>query len=145
MYKLEKKKVKIKGHKKYLIDEIFALRVKYGLRNISEYARAKYQLKKYRRAMATHPKTIKEVRERLIRLGILKKDMSLFDLNVEDFLKNRLQSVVALKYGISMRHARSLIVNKKVLIDKHIVKYPSYYPRVLKREKIFTIGLKNEN
>ena len=138
MWKIHKKKLTIRGVSRETIDTIRSFRIKYGLRNQSEYARAAFLVRKYRMVSKLDKQTIANVLKKLLRLGALKQNQSLFDLKVENFLDIRLQTVVSKKYGISMRHARKLITTGRVKVNEQIIKYPSYMPR-LEKIKFITI------
>ena len=137
MRKLHKRRVVVKSNDSSILKKLFEYRVSFGLRNQSEYARAAFLVKKYRRiASESNTKKINDAKAKLKRLGILQGDKSLLELQVENFLNARLQSVVSRKYCIGMRHARNLIITGQVMVAKKTMKYPSFMPRLCNMDLI---------
>ncbi len=124
--------------------------IKYGLRNKRELWRFQNILRKYRRvardllAKINLPgkegelakvKAMTVIRK-LARMGILDENATLDDilnLNVEDFLERRLQTMVY-RQGLAntIKQARQMIVHGHIAVDGRRVTVPSY---IVDREK----------
>ncbi|HIE41034.1 MAG TPA: 30S ribosomal protein S4 [Candidatus Aenigmarchaeota archaeon] len=115
---------------------------KYGFRRKREIWKLEYLFKNYKRRvrkiLASYDENEKNILiNKLARLGVLTKNSSLDDvlnLKLEDFCERRLQSMVY-KKGLAntIKHARQLIVHKKIIIDERIIDQPNYL--VLKEEE----------
>ncbi|RLI85567.1 MAG: 30S ribosomal protein S4 [Archaeoglobales archaeon] len=129
--------------------------VRYGLRNKRELWRFENILRKYRRVARDLLSKInlpgregeiarakaKAVIEKLVRLGILEEESTLDDilnLNVENFLERRLQTIVY-RQGLAktIRQARQLITHGHIAIDGRRVTSPSY---MVERDEETKIG-----
>jgi small subunit ribosomal protein S4 len=107
----------------------------FGLKKKREIWKAQTLLRKYRRlarnlAAKKDKKMEKELIEKLSGLGILEKNAGLdnvLELNVEEILSRRLQTVVH-KLGLANtpNHARQLIVHGHVTVDGRKMPYPGY-------------------
>ena len=143
MRKLHRKRAIIGSRDSVTLKRLFEYRVRYGLRNKAQYARAAFLVKKYRRLVSEGcAKKMSDAVVKLKGLGILKGAQSLLDIGIDDFLNARLQSVVSRKQSVSMRHARHLITMGKVIVAKKTVRYPSFMPRVCHMESIGIRGNK---
>merc|ERR1712185_140189 len=117
----------------------------YGLKNKREIWRIGLVLSKVR-AVARQLLTLEErdpqrvfqgqaLMRRMIRYGILDEDKQRLDyvlaLKIEDFMERRLQTLV-FKRGLakSIHHARVLIRQKHIRVDRQIVDIPSFMVRV---------------
>merc|ERR1719399_807876 len=117
----------------------------YGLKNKREIWRCSLILSKVR-SVARNLLTMDEkdnrrifegqaLMRRMIRYGILDEDKQRLDyvlaLKVEDFLERRLQTLVY-KRGLakSIHHARVLIKQKHIRVERQIVDVPSFMVRV---------------
>ncbi len=117
----------------------------YGLKTKKELWRVEAQLRKYRRLArelaAKHDKEKERVLvQKLVGAGILKEGSVLddvLDINLEDFLNRRLQTVL-LKKGLvtTAKQARQLIVHGHVKIGERRITYPSYFVAKSEEEKI---------
>lgn len=134
-----------KPRKKYessRIKEENVLLERYGLKNKKEIWKTIAKLRYYRkRAMALAKSSVEEQEvlfRKLRNLGL--KTLSIadvLDLNVEDFLRRRLQTVIAdKKMARTSKHARQLIVHRKVLINGKIVNVPGYLVSVEEESSI---------
>ncbi len=118
--------------------------IKYGLRNKRELWRFENILRKYRRVARDLLSKInlpgregeiarakaRAVIEKLVRLGILEEKSTLDDilnLNVENFLERRLQTIVY-RQGLAktIKQARQFITHGHIAIDGRRVTSPSY-------------------
>ena len=117
------------------IAEEKSLLKEYGLRTKKELWKTEAILRNFRQRtrelIAVEDKTEeKALIDKLVKLGILKKDSSLDDvlaLNVKDILNRRLQTIVFSK-GIAKTpiQARQFIVHGHVLIGEKKTTFPSY-------------------
>ena len=64
------------------------------------------------------------------------KISDVLDLDKEDWLKRRLQSILTEKKLAKIKEARQLIVHKHVVIDGKIVNIPGYMVRMNEENKI---------
>jgi small subunit ribosomal protein S4 len=100
----------------YKIDN--ALIYKYGLKNKAEVRKFEGLVQKYRaiaKKYTIENSIYKSVCSKLIKKGIInKQNYNLLNLTVENFLDRRLQTVIALKYNISLLSSRQLIVNRNI-------------------------------
>merc|ERR1711934_1048232 len=129
----------------------------YGLRCKREVWRVNLQLAKMRKAArelltldAKDPKRLFEgdaLLRRLHRYGIMSEDKNKLDyvlsLKVQDFLERRLQTLV-FKLGLakSIHHARVLIYQRHIRVNKQIVNVPSFIVR-LDSQKHIDFSLKS--
>lgn len=117
----------------------------YGFRRKREIWRLDQEFKNYsrrgRRILATKDKDSEKVLlEKLVKLGLLKKNAKLDDalsLTLEDFCNRRLQTIVH-KKGIAgtVKEARQMIVHKKVFVSERIIDQPNYLVSVEEEGKI---------
>lgn len=125
--------------RKELLEEQTKLVGMYGLRNKRELWRTENILRKYRAIARSlygmfgdqRRKLEEQLLTKLYRLGILEEGATLEDvlrLNVEDFLRRRLQTMVYnLGLARSLYHARQLIVHGHVYVGDKVVRQPSYH------------------
>jgi len=104
----------------------------YGLKNKREIWKAEAKIKYFRnraKFLITEPQEEKEkFFTKLRNMGLdVKTIADVLALNKEDLLKRRLSTVVW-KKGLSntAKHARQLIVHKKVYVEERLVNIPSY-------------------
>ena len=108
---------------------------KYGLKSRREVWKADFQIGKIRnlaKMLITAPeKDKKEFLERQTKKGFTVSSIQdVLGLNKEDFLKRRLESVVAIKFGMTPRLARQLITHKHIKIGDKMIKSPGHLTTV---------------
>lgn len=117
---------------------------KYGLRRKKEIWKAETILRNFRRIARKlraerSEKLEKDLLQKLHKLGILESENieDVLNLNVEDILKRRLQTIVYTK-GLARtpKHARQLIVHGHILINGRKVTFPSYLVTKFEEDKI---------
>ncbi len=114
------------------IEEEAELKKEFGLKNKKEIwkAEAKVSLirKKAKSLISSDDKEQKSLLEKLNKLGLKVDSISdILGLNKTDYLNRRLQTILLKKnLANTSRHARQLIVHKKVLVDGKVVSVPSY-------------------
>ncbi len=114
----------------------------YGLRNKTEFWKARGKLSKFRRIardLKTMPENqqkiaFKELMTRLRSLGLVGPDATTDDvlsLSVENILERRLQTLV-FKKGLarSIYQARQLVAHKHILVRNKVIASPSYLVKV---------------
>lgn len=117
---------------KLRIEEEEKIKKEFGLKNKKEIWRSESKVKDIRRRAKSLISAKPEERERLFQKlrGVGLKVSNIADalsLDKKDLLNRRLQTVlVAKKLARTPRHARQLIVHKKVLIAGKSVNSPSY-------------------
>ena len=104
-----------------------ALCIQYGLKNKKELARYSYLVNKYEK---NYPATVKKDIDAKL------KSLGLDSINVRSFLERRLQTVIAKKYGYSMKKSRQLITHGKVKIEGKRKRFPGYLVRLSSVSKI---------
>ncbi len=135
------------------ITEELEISKRYGLRRKNEIYRTESILRSFRRharnlAASRDEKQKKELIEKLNKLGLVEKNASLddvLDLNLENILERRLQTVV-FKKGLAKtpKQARQFIVHGHVCVDKVKIKWPSFLVPKEFEKNIKLIGVKNE-
>jgi small subunit ribosomal protein S4 len=120
----------------------------YGLRNKRELWRHRTALSNYRRAArgllalppADRAGLEKEIVDKLVRRGILKKEPTLdsvLDLTLQDVLERRLQTIVFRKgLASSPYHARQLVVHGHIALDGARVTTPGRIITVTEEDRI---------
>ncbi|MEK6819731.1 MAG: 30S ribosomal protein S4, partial [Nanoarchaeota archaeon] len=104
----------------------------YGLKNKKEIWRSDSAVKTIRRRaknlISAKPEVQEKLFERLRKIGLKVNTIAdALSLDKKDYLNRRLQTVlVAKKIARTSKHARQLIVHKKVLIGGKAVNSPSY-------------------
>ena len=124
------------------IEKEAKIKEEYGLKNKIEIWKADSQIKSIRERAkklisAGHEKQ-KALFERLKKIGFKASSISdVLSLEKEDYLNRRLQTIVFKKrIGRSPKHARQMIVHKKILVDGKAISSPSYIVPVEFEEKI---------
>jgi len=117
----------------------------YGLRRKKELWKSQEVLRNYRERArkliaANNPRKEGILIDKMVKLGLLKKDMGLDDilaLDVHNILDRRLQSVIKQK-GITgnIKTARQYIVHGHVLLDDRRMKFPSYLVSIDEENKL---------
>lgn len=114
------------------IEKEAKIKEEYGLKNKIEIWKADSQIKSIRERAkklisAGHEKQ-KALFERLKKIGFKADSISdVLSLEKEDYLNRRLQTIVFKKrIGRSPKHARQMIVHKKILVDGKAISSPSY-------------------
>jgi|SRR3989344_2640744 len=148
---IRKKKLFIRPKKSYesiRIESENEIKEKYGLKNKKEIWKTSAKVKYFRKRAMALAKSPLEEQEVLIKklqnLGLkITSIADVLDLKTEDLLERRLVSVLY-KKGLanSPKHARQLIVHKKVLIDGKATSSPSYLVSVSEEN---TISIKEKN
>ncbi|MEK6888545.1 MAG: 30S ribosomal protein S4 [Nanoarchaeota archaeon] len=131
-----------KAFEKSRIEEENKLVEQYGLKNKREIWKTIAKINYFRRRAKELAKLSNEEQEILFKKLQAKglKVNSIADilaLTVEDLLKRRLQTVVAQKkVANSVRHARQLIVHKKITLNGSVINIPSYIVSVSEEHSI---------
>lgn len=130
-----------KIYDKQRIEEENGLVSRYGLKNKREIWKAEAAIARIRNRAKILITAGKEEQEKLFdklnSLGFKVKNIAdVLDLNKEDWLKRRLQSIIILKNLAKPREARQLISHKHVAIEGNIVNIPSYMVKVDEEDKI---------
>ena len=121
---------------------------KYGLKNKREIWKTIAKVNYFRtRAKALARSPIEEQEKffaKLRALGLdVKTSADVLDLDVESLLDRRLATIVAnKKLANSMKHARQMIVHKKITIDGKVMNAPSYIV-TLGEESLIKVKTKN--
>jgi len=114
----------------------------FGLKNKKEIWRAQKKINsirtKAKNLISSSETEKKEFFDRLGKIGLKVNSLAeVLSLNVEDYLKRRLQTVlIAKNLARTPKQARQLITHKKVLIKGRAVDSPSYVVPVLLEDKI---------
>ena len=117
---------------KVRITEEAKIKEEFGLKNKKEIWRSDSAVKTIRRRaknlISAKPEVQEKLFERLRRIGLKVNTIAdALSLDKRDYLNRRLQTVlVAKKVARTPKHARQLIVHKKVLIRGKAVNSPSY-------------------
>ena len=137
-----------KLHDKVRTEEENKLVKKYGLKNKKEIWKAESEIGKIRKQakkLITAEKTMQDVLiNKLKKSGFkVEKINDVLSLNKEDWLKRRLQSIVAeKKFASTAKGARQLIVHKHIAISGRKVNIPSYIVGIDEEDKIGVVGIK---
>ncbi|MEK6889897.1 MAG: 30S ribosomal protein S4 [Nanoarchaeota archaeon] len=137
-----------KAYEKSRMEEENKLAEKYGLKNKREIWKTIAKVSYFRRRAKALAKSSNEEQEvlfnKLQNIGLNVNTISeVLALNVENLLSRRIQTVLAhKKLALTVRHARQLIVHKKVMINGNIISIPSYIVSV---EDEKTLSLRKEN
>ena len=126
---------------KLRIEEENELVKRYGLKNKKEIWKADAAIDRIRnqakKLITAGPEEQEKLFSKLRKLGFkTEKIADVLDLEKEDWLKRRLQSILILKNMAKPREARQLITHKHVLIDGKIVNIPGYIVNVDEESKI---------
>lgn len=129
------------------IEEEAEIKKEFGLKNKKEIWKAEAKIalmrKKAKDLISSDEKKQKALIERLNKVGLNVKSISdILGLNKIDYLNRRLQTILFKnKLANTPKHARQLIVHKKVLIDDKVVSIPSY---IISKEFENKIKIKNK-
>jgi len=124
------------------IDEEALIKKEFGLKNKKEIWKANSQIKlireKAKKLISANPVEQKALFDKLKKMGL--KAESIADvllLDKRDYLKRRLQTVVARKrIATSVRGARQLINHRKIIVNESVVNSPSYIVPIELENKI---------
>ncbi len=114
------------------IDEEAVIKKEFGLKNKKEIWKADAQIKKMRekakKLIGKSEEDQKALFERLNKIGMNVHTIAdILALEKQDYLKRRLQTVVAKKeLAFSVKEARQMITHRKVLVNGKVVNKPSY-------------------
>ena len=124
------------------IEEEARIKEEYGLKNKKEIWKADAQIKSIREKAkklisAGHEKQ-KALFERLKKIGFKADSISdVLSLEKRDYMNRRLQTIVFKKrLARSPKHARQMIVHKKILVNGRAINSPSYIVPTEFEEKI---------
>ena len=136
------------------INEEAEIKKEFGLKNKKEIWKAEAKIKlireKAKRLISAKTEEKHGLFERLKKEGLRVNSIAeVLALDKKDYLKRRLQTlIVNKKIARTSKHARQLIVHKKILIDGKIINSPSYIVPVELENKISlkkTRGTKEKN
>lgn len=133
------------------IKEENVLLERYGLKNKREIWKTIAKVNYFRRRAKALAKETREEQEvlfkKLQQLGLKTNTLAdVLALNVENLLKRRLQTVVVDKsIAKTMKHARQMIVHKKILINGKAVNTPSYLVSIDEEKQISARESKAKN
>ncbi len=131
------------------IEEEAKIKKKFGLKNKKEIWKAEARIKaireKAKKLISSSPEEQQALFNRLKKIGLNVNSIAdVLSLNKEDYLKRRLQTVIAdKKIAQTTRNARQLIVHKKILVDENVVNAPSYIVPINLEDKI-SLKIKNK-
>jgi small subunit ribosomal protein S4 len=137
-----------KAYEKSRIEEENKIVEKYGLKNKREIWKTNAKVSYFRRRAKALAKSSNEEQEvlfnKLRNLGLKVNSIAdVLALNVENLLERRIQTVLMhKKLANTIRHARQLIVHRKVLVSGDIVTTPSY---LVSLSDEHVLSLKKEN
>ncbi len=118
------------------------IKKEFGLKNKKEIWRSESRVKDIRRKainmIRANPEEQRKFFERLNKIGFKVDSIAdVLSLNKKDYLKRRFQTVVvSKKIARTPKHARQLIVHRKILIDGRAINSPSYIVPVELENKI---------
>ena len=127
---------------KVRIEEEAGIKKEFGLKNKKEIWKAEARIKsmreKAKKLISASPEEQKLLFDKLKKIGLNVNAISdVLALTKEDYLKRRLQTIVAIKrISTTLRGARQLITHKKILVNGKVVNTPSYIVPVELEEKI---------
>ncbi|OIO40359.1 30S ribosomal protein S4 [Candidatus Pacearchaeota archaeon CG1_02_31_27] len=133
-----------KSHDKERIDEEKKITEEYGLKNKKEIWKAEAAITRIRsqakKSIVGEEEGKIKFMNRLIKLGLIKPNSELDDvlgLTLKNWLDRRLQTIVY-KKGLAntIKHARQLIVHRKVKIKGNRVNIPSYIVKIDEEKEI---------
>ncbi len=131
-----------KPFEKARIEEENVLRKKYGLKNKTEIWKTLAKLNYFRKRAMALANASKEEQEvffgKLNDIDLNVKSISdVLDLEIENLLQRRLQTVVA-KKGLAntIKQARQMVVHKKIILGNNVVNSPSYLVKVNEENNI---------
>ncbi|MBI2043134.1 30S ribosomal protein S4 [Candidatus Pacearchaeota archaeon] len=118
------------------------IKKEFGLKNKKEIWKTESKVKTIRRKaknmISSNVEEQKKLFERLRKIGLNVNSIAdALSLGKEDYLKRRLQTVIVTKkIARTPKHARQLIVHKKILIGGRVINSPSYIVPVELENKI---------
>lgn len=124
------------------ITEEAKIKEEFGLKNKKEIWRSEARIKDIRRRainlIQSNPEEQKNFFEKLRKMGFKVDSISdVLSLDKKDYLRRRFQTiVVAKKIARTQKHARQLIVHKKILVDGKAINSPSYIVPIDLEDKI---------
>lgn len=124
------------------IEEEAGIKEEYGLKNKVEIWRANSEIRsireKAKKLISASPDKQKAFFDRLKKVGLKANSVSdVLSLDKSDYLNRRLQTIVfRKKLANSPKHARQMIVHKKILVNGNAVDSPSYVVPIEFEEKI---------
>lgn len=136
----EKPKVK---YEKERISEEKQILERYGLKNKKEIWKMESKVKRIRkqakRLLTSAPEEQEKFLERLSAQGLIQAKTvgDVLDIQIENVLDRRLQTIVANKFKLKPKHARQAIVHGHVNIDDRKVSIPSYFINLEAEKKVF--------
>ena len=119
-----------------------AIKEEFGLKNKKEIwksdAKIKFMKRQAKELIPASKDQQMALFERLNKIGLKVGSIAdVLSLDKKDYLKRRLQTVLVVKkLARTPRHARQLIIHKKVLVDGKVVNIPSYVVAVDLENKI---------
>lgn len=128
------------------IEEEAKIKEEYGLKNKIEIWKADSQTRvireKAKKLISSSPEQQKAFFEKLKKEGLKSNSISdILSLEKSDLLNRRLQTLVFKKrLAQSPKHARQMIVHKKILVDGRAVNSPSFLVPLELEEKISVRG-----
>jgi len=131
------------------IEEEAKIKKEFGLKNKKEIWKAEARIKaireKAKKLISSSPEEQQALFNRLKKIGLNVNSIAdVLSLNKEDYLKRRLQTIIAnKKIAQTTRNARQLIVHKKILVDENVVNSPSYLVPINLEDKI-SLKIKNK-
>jgi small subunit ribosomal protein S4 len=124
------------------IDEEVVIKKEFGLKNKKEIWKAEAKIKsmrqKAKKLITASDEEQQALFARLKKIGLdINSIGDVLGLDKTDYLKRRLQTIVALK-GIAptVKTARQMIVHKRILVDGRVIDAPSYIVPVELESKI---------
>lgn len=146
----QRKKFQMPSHpwQKTRIDAEKVLKKEYGLKNKKEIWKMNSVLKRFQEQAKNLIRTNSEQAKKeeklflakLVKLNLLSPDANIekvLDLNVEDIMERRLQTVVARKgLARTTKQARQFIIHKHILIDGKLMNVPSYLVKLDEESKL---------
>src|SRR3989344_468134 len=113
------------------IEEESKIKKEFGLKNKKEIWKAESKIKilrgRAKKLISSGSKEQQELFDRFKKIGLKVNSVpEILSLTKEDYLKRRLQTIVAKKFSTTMKGARQLITHKKVKMRGEIVDSPSY-------------------
>lgn len=131
-----------KLYEKARISEENALKKRYALKNKREIWKTLAKITYLRHRAMELAKSSKEEQEVFLRkikaLGFKAEVLAdILNLKIENFLERRLPTIV-FKNGLSssIKHARQMVVHKKILVDGSVANIPSFIVSVYNEDKI---------
>ena len=132
----------MKLYQKNRIQEENLLVKEYGLKNKREIWKTLAKISYFRKRAMALSKESKEEQEvffnKLKSIGLNTESINdVLDLKIEDLLKRRLPTIVfGKKLAHTVKHARQMVVHKKIKVDKNIVDVPGYIVPIEMESKI---------